>query len=149
MRLTSKAFPDGGEIPSKYTSDGKNISPPLAWAGVPKEAESLALIVEDPDAPTGTFAHWVVVDLPPTTTELHEGLTRLAGGRMGLNDWEHAEWGGPAPPKGRHRYMFKLYALDRELGLERPTRQDLEAAIAGHVLAEATLTGTYQKAKAA
>jgi Raf kinase inhibitor-like YbhB/YbcL family protein len=149
MRLTSKAFPDGGEIPSKYTSDGKNISPPLEWAGVPKKARSFALIVEDPDAPSGTFAHWVIVDLPPTTTDLHEGLTQLVGGRMGINDWKRAEWAGPAPPKGRHRYMFKLYALDRELGLERPTKQAVESAIAGHVLAEATLTGTYQRAKAA
>ena len=149
MRLTSKAFPDGGEIPIKYTNDGENVSPPLAWTGVPKQAGSLALVVEDPDAPSGTFVHWIVVDLPPTTTELQEGATRFAGGRIGLNDWKRAQWGGPAPPKGRHRYMFKLYALDRELGLERPTRQDVEASISGHVLAQATLTGTYQRAKAA
>lgn len=146
MRLTSKAFTEGGEIPNKYASDGQNISPPLAWSDVPKEAKSLALIVEDPDAPSGTFVHWVIVDLPPTTKELPEGISKPRGGHVGLNDWKHAEWGGPAPPRGRHRYVFRLYALDRELGLAKPTKRELDAAIAGHVLAQASLTGTYQKA---
>jgi Raf kinase inhibitor-like YbhB/YbcL family protein len=149
MRLTSTAFSEGGEIPNAYTSDGKNISPPLAWSGVPDNARSLALIVDDPDAPNGSWVHWVLVDLPPTTTELPEGVSKLPGGRIGVNDWKRAEWGGPAPPKGRHRYQFKLYALDRELGLAKPTQHELEAAMAGHVLAETKLTGTYQKARAA
>lgn len=145
MRLTSTAFTEGGAIPSKYTSDGADVSPPLAWRGVPEGAQSLALIVDDPDAPRGTWVHWVLIDLPPTTTELAEAVERLPGGRTGLNDWKRAAWGGPAPPEGRHRYVFKLYALDRALGLARPTKQELEAAMAGHVLAEATLTGMYQK----
>jgi len=149
MQISSTAFTEGGEIPRDYTSDGKNVSPPLSWNGVPESAKSLALIVDDPDAPSGAFTHWVVVDLPPTATELPEAVSKLPGGRLGVNDWKRAEWNGPAPPKGRHHYSFKLYALDRELGLAKPTKQELEAAMAGHVLAETKLTGTYQKAKAA
>ena len=149
MRLTSPAFTDGGEIPNKYAKDGKDVSPPLIWSGAPEAAQSLALIVDDPDAPRGSWTHWVVIDLPPTTTGLPEGVTKVPGGRFGLNDWKRAQWDGPAPPKGRHRYVFKLYALDRKLGLPRPTKQEAEAAMAGHVLAEATLTGTYEKTKAA
>ncbi|HEX7840621.1 MAG TPA: YbhB/YbcL family Raf kinase inhibitor-like protein [Kofleriaceae bacterium] len=149
MHLTSTAFPDGGEIPNKYAKDGKDVSPPLIWSGVPEAARSLALIVDDPDAPNGTWTHWVVVDLPPTTAGIPEGAAKLPGGRVGLNDWKHAEWNGPAPPKGRHRYVFTLYALDRELGLARPTKHQAEAAMAGHVLAAARLTGTYEAARAA
>ncbi len=146
MRLTSPAFRDGGEIPEKYAKDGEDRSPPLSWSGVPAEAASLALIVDDPDAPRGTWTHWVVTDLPATTTGLEEGAT---AGHAGLNDWRHAAWNGPAPPWGRHRYEFKLFALDRELGLTRPTRHEVERAMAGHVLAEAKLTGTYQAERAA
>ena len=149
MRLTSTAFTEGGTIPTQYTSDGQNISPPLAWTDVPDNAKSLALIVDDPDAPNGVFAHWIVEDLPATTTELPEGVTKLPGGKIGVNDFKRAEWGGPAPPKGVHHYQFKLYALDRELGLEKPTKNELEAAMAGHILAETKLIGTYQKATAA
>jgi len=149
MKLFSTAFTEGGEIPKTYTSEGKNVSPPLAWSEVPKDAKTLALVVDDPDSASGTFAHWIIVDLPPTTTELPEGVSRLAGGQFGVNDWKRAEWSGPAPPKGRHHYAFKLYALDRELGLANPTKQDLEAAMVGHVLAETKLTGTYQKSRGA
>ena len=149
MHLTSPAFTDGGEIPNKYAKDGKDVSPPLVWSGIPDAARSLALIVDDPDAPNGTWTHWVVVDLPPTTAGLPEGVTKVPGGHVGLNDWKHAQWNGPAPPKGRHRYVFKLYALDRPLGLAKPTKHQAETAMAGHVLAEATLTGTYESTRAA
>lgn len=146
MRLTSPAFPDGGEIPDKYAKDGADISPPLLWSDVPEDALSLALIVDDPDAPSGTWTHWIVTDLPPTMTGVREGAT---AGHAGLNDWKRAGWNGPAPPWGRHRYEFKLFALDRELGLRRPTRHDVERAMAGHVLDEAKLTGTYEATRAA
>lgn len=149
MRLTSPAFLDGGEIPDRHTKDGEDLSPPLAWSGVPGGALSLALIVDDPDAPRGTWTHWIVIDLPPTMTSLREGATDLSGGHVGMNDWERAGWDGPAPPRGRHRYEFKLYALDREIGLARPTRHEVERAMAGHVLAEAKLTGTYEAPRAA
>lgn len=149
MRLRSPAFPDGGAIPDRYAKDGDDLSPPLLWSGVPGGALSLALIVDDPDAPRGTWTHWIVSDLPPTMTSLGEGATELSGGRVGINDWKRAAWNGPAPPRGRHRYEFRLYALDREIGLPRPTRHELERAMAGHVLAEAKLTGTYAAPRAA
>jgi Raf kinase inhibitor-like YbhB/YbcL family protein len=148
MRLTSSAFTEGGTIPSTYTDDGEDISPPLAWSDVPKDAQSLALIVDDPDAPRGTFTHWVLVDLPPQSRELPEDAAQLPGGRFGVNDFHRAAWNGPAPPSGRHRYVFKLYALDCALGLAKPTKHELEAAMAGHVLAETKLTGTYARAAA-
>ncbi len=152
MKLTSPAFRDGGEIPTKYTCDGIDVSPPLDWIDVPSQARSLALIVDDPDAPdpeapTTTWVHWVIVDLPPTRQGLHESIGKLANGHVGLNDWKRAAWGGPCPPIGRHRYVFKLYALDRILELARPTKVELERAMAGHILAEATLVATYQKRK--
>lgn len=150
MRLTSPAFSDGGELPPKYTCEGINVSPPLEWSDVPPHTRSLALVVDDPDAPdpeapATPWVHWVIADLPPDRRGLHENLGRLVHGRVGLNDWNQARWGGPCPPIGRHRYFFKLYALDRVLELARPTKLDLERAMAGHVLAEATLVGTYQK----
>lgn len=146
MRLTSPAFREGGEIPVRHASDGEDISPPLAWSGVPGGTLSLALIVDDPDAPSGTWTHWIVTDLSPTLTCLREGAI---AGHVGVNDWKRAAWNGPAPPRGRHRYEFKLFALDREIGLVRPTRHEVERAMAGHVLAEAKLTGTYEAARAA
>ncbi len=150
MRLTSSAFRDGGEIPPKYTSDGANVSPPLHWSDVPAQARSLALIVDDPDAPDPaapktTWVHWVIADLPPERDGLAEDAGRIADAHVGLNDWRRAAWGGPSPPIGRHRYFFKLYALDRPLDLAKPTKAQLERAMTGHVLAEATLVGTYQK----
>ena len=149
MRLTSPAFRDGGEIPDRYAKDGEDRSPPLAWSGVPGGALSLALIVDDPDAPRGTWTHWIVTDLPPTMTCLGEGATELSGEQLGVNDWKRVGWDGPAPPRGRHRYEFKLFALDREIGLARPTRHEVERAMVGHVLAEAKLTGTYAATRAA
>ncbi|HEU0032552.1 MAG TPA: YbhB/YbcL family Raf kinase inhibitor-like protein [Kofleriaceae bacterium] len=150
MRLTSTAFREGGEIPSKYTCEGADLSPPLRWTGVPPNTKSLALVVDDPDAPDPaaprvTWVHWVVVDLPADAGGLDEGVKRLAHGRFGVNDWKRAQWGGPCPPVGRHRYFFKLYALDRVLELARPSKSELARAMTGHVLAEATLVGTYQK----
>ena len=150
MRLTSSAFRDGDEIPTKYTCEGIDVSPPLAWSDVPRQTRSLALIVDDPDAPdpeapTTTWVHWVIVDLPPNRPGLDESVSKLAQGHVGVNDWNRAAWGGPCPPVGRHRYFFKLYALDRVLELVRPTKLELERAMAGHVLAEATLIATYKK----
>ena len=151
MKLTSTAFADGAEIPRQHTQDGDDRSPPLHWSDVPAEARSLALIVDDPDAPDPaapkrTWVHWVLVDLPPDSSGLTEGVDRPPG-RVGLNDWKHDRWEGPSPPIGRHRYQFKLYALDQPLGLAQPTKADVEQAMHGHILAEAKLTGTYQAAR--
>ena len=148
--LTSSAFAEGGAIPSKYTCDGRDLSPPLAWSGVPAGAQSLALVVDDPDAPDPaapamTWVHWVLYDIPPATTAIAEGA-QAAGAKDGMNDWKRTGYGGPCPPVGRHRYFFKLYALDRALpDLHRPSKAQLEAAMKGHVLGEARLMGTYQK----
>jgi Raf kinase inhibitor-like YbhB/YbcL family protein len=152
--LTSPAFHDGGSIPPKYTCDGDDLVPPLAWTGVPAQTRSLALIVDDPDAPDPaapkrTWVHWVVFDIPPTATGIAEGGggTRLpAGSKEGINDWKRTAFGGPCPPIGRHRYFHKLYALDVELkDLKGPTKADLEAAMRGHILASAQLVGTYER----
>lgn len=136
----------------KHTAEGIDVSPPLAWTDVPRGTRSLALIVDDPDAPdpdapATTWVHWVLSDLSPERDHLHENLGRPAVGQVGLNDWHRAAWGGPAPPIGRHRYHFKLYALDCVLGLSRPTKAELERAMAGHVLSEATLIGTYRRSQ--
>ena len=154
MNLTSPAFSNGGEIPARYTCEGNDLSPPLAWSGVPPQAKSLALIVDDPDAPDPakpqrTWVHWVAYDLPPSVSRLDEGAKRLpAGARDGHNDWSRAGYGGPCPPIGRHRYFFKLYALDSVLpDLAGPTKAKLEAAMKGHIVAHAELVGTYQKRK--
>jgi Raf kinase inhibitor-like YbhB/YbcL family protein len=145
VQLTSSAFSDGGAIPERYTRDGEDVSPPLAWSDVPRNAVSLALIVDDPDATTGSFTHWILVDLPPTSTGLAEGTTRVPGGRFGVNDWMHPYWNGPAPPTGRHRYIFKLYALDRALDMDLPSKRQVEASMAGHVVDETKLSGTYER----
>ena len=150
MDLTSTAFSHGAEIPRRYTCEGDDTPPPLHWSGVPPQAKSLALIVDDPDAPDPaapqrTWVHWVLVDLPPSAT----GLPAPEGTREGVNDWKRGRYGGPCPPIGRHRYFFKLYALDTLLpGLKSPTKAQLEQAMHGHVLAKAELIGTYQKQKA-
>jgi hypothetical protein len=122
----------------------------LSWTDVPAGTRSIALIVDDPDAPDPaaprqTWVHWVVLDLRPDTPGLEEDVRRIAHGRIGVNDWKRASWSGPCPPIGRHRYMFKLYALDRVLELPHPSKAQLERAMSGHILAEATLVGTYQK----
>ena len=153
LQITSPAFADGGEIPSKYTCEGDDVSPPLAFAGAPAGTKSLVLIVDDPDAPDPkapkrTSVPWVLVDLPPDTSEIVGGMVALPGGtKSGLNDWKRPDYGGPCPPIGRHRYFFKLYALDARLeGLSAATKADVLAAMQGHVLAEAQMVGTYQKA---
>jgi Raf kinase inhibitor-like YbhB/YbcL family protein len=166
ISLRSPAFADGGMIPKEYTCDGAGGSPPLEWSGVPAAAKGLALIVDDPDAPMGTFSHWVVVDLPPRINGLKAGVPAggvvppaslvasgdaapEAGARQGENDFGDVGYGGPCPPSGTHRYFFRLYALDRPLGLagKAPTRSDVLAAIKGHVLAEGRLIGRYARSR--
>jgi len=153
MNLSSRAFSEKGEIPSVYTCQGKDLSPPLSWSGVPEGTKSLALVLDDPDAPDPaapkrTYVHWVLYDIPPKAAGLDEGASaRLpAGIREGTNDWNRPGYGGPCPPIGRHRYVHKLYALDVVLGDRGALRKaDLEKAMEGHVLAKAELVGTYQK----
>ncbi len=152
LKLKSSAFGPHESIPVRYTCEGEDISPPLAWTGVPDEARSLALIVDDPDAPDPaapkmTWVHWVLYNLPPDTNALPEAAKSLpAGAREGRNDWKRTGYGGPCPPRGRHRYFHKLYALDVELpDLGRPSKARLEEAMHGHVLDSAELVGTFQK----
>jgi len=152
MELGSPSFAPRGEIPVRYTCEGADVAPPLQWTGIPERAASLALIVDDPDAPDPaapkiTWVHWVLYDIPPGTPGLPEGGRPLpAGTREGLNDWGRQGYGGPCPPVGRHRYFFKLYALDEALpALLRPTKAAVEQAMRGHLLAQAELVGTYQK----
>jgi Raf kinase inhibitor-like YbhB/YbcL family protein len=154
LNLTSPAFAEGGEIPTRYTCEGEDVSPPLAWSKPPNGTRSLALILDDPDAPDPrapkmTWVHWVLYNLPPTAGQLPEAVaanTLPAGTRDGLNDWKRTGYGGPCPPIARHRYFHKLFALDtvlRDLG--RPSKARLEEAMQGHVLARAELVGTYEK----
>jgi hypothetical protein len=148
--LTSTAFSEGEMIPKKYTCDDADISPPLAWAGAPEGTRSFALISDDPDAPGGTWVHWVMYNLPPATLELPEHLpasdTLSSGARQGISDFDRFGYGGPCPPSGTHRYFFKLYALDTALKLQgRVTKADLEKAMDGHVLAETQLMGKYSR----
>lgn len=156
--LRSPAFADHGAIPTRFTAEGEDVSPPLVWSGVPEHTKSLALIVEDPDAPDPThprmtWVHWVVVDLPPELEGLEENASLHAmpvGCREGRNDWGRIGYGGPSPPIGRHRYVHRLFALDGSLAhLAHPTRADVLRAIQGHQLAEAVLVGTYQRRHAA
>ncbi|MFH1043915.1 MAG: YbhB/YbcL family Raf kinase inhibitor-like protein [Pseudomonadota bacterium] len=150
--LTSTAFAHQDAIPTKYTCEGADVSPPLTWIDLPPGTKSLALIVDDPDAPDPaapkmTWVHWVLYNLPPTVNGLPEGASVLPPGtQQGLNDWQRTGYGGPCPPIGRHRYFHKLYALDTALpDLGRPTRVMLEKAMKGHILGQAELVGTYQK----
>lgn len=152
MELRSSAFASHGRIPLRHTCEGDDLAPPLQWQGVPEQAASLVLIVDDPDAPDPaapqrTWVHWVIFDLPPTATGLAEGGRPLpAGAHDGLNDWGRHGYSGPCPPIGQHRYFFKLYALDRRMpALSRPTKAVVEQAMRGHVLAHAELVGTYRK----
>ena len=154
LALTSTAFEPGGAIPAEYTCQGKNVSVPLAWSGLPVGTRSLALIVDDPDAPDPaapkmTWVHWVLYNIPPTATGLPEAVEPKAlpaGTLEGRNDWGRTGYGGPCPPVGRHRYFFKLYALDVALpDLGQPDKARLERAMKGHVLAQQQLVGTYAK----
>ena len=155
LTIRSPAFANGAEIPVRHTCEGDDISPALEFAGAPQGAKSLALVVHDPDAPDQAapkmdWVHWVLYNLPPACKGLPQGVAESAlpaGALPGLNDWKRAGYGGPCPPIGKHRYFFVLYALDTVLDdLGTPTRQRLERAIAGHLLAKAEVMGTYQKA---
>ncbi|MDW7710913.1 MAG: YbhB/YbcL family Raf kinase inhibitor-like protein [Deferrisomatales bacterium] len=152
LHIVSDAFPHGGEIPRRHTCDGTDLSPPLSWSGVPEGTRSLALIVDDPDAPDPeapktTWVHWVLYNLSPTSPGLPEGVEELPPGTgEGLNDWKRTGYGGPCPPIGRHRYFHKLYALAEVLpDLGTPTKAVLEAAMEGKILARAELVGTYRR----
>ncbi len=151
MKVTSSAFAEGGSIPAQYTCDGRNVSPPISWEGVPASAKTIALIADDPDAPRGTWVHWVLFNLPATEKGLPEGVpateTLPSGARQGRNDFGNAGYGGPCPPSGAHRYYFKLYALDASLDLASGAKKDvLLKAMEGHVVAEGQLMGRYQRA---
>ena len=153
MNLMSPAFNDGGQIPSKYTCEGEEISPPLKWDGVPEGTKSLVLIVDDPDAPDPdapklVWVHWVLFNIPPEVKSLPEDVNRIGlppDIEPGVNDFKKTSYGGPCPPIGRHRYFHKLYALDTTLDLRRATKPEVEQAMEGHVLATTELVGTYQK----
>lgn len=150
LSLTSSAFTNGGKIPRKYTCEGEDTSPPLAWSATPQGTKSLALIVDDPDAPDPAkpqrvYVHWVVYNIPPGSSGIDEGGSGPAGSVTGSNDFGNQKWGGPCPPIGRHRYFFKLYALDTTLNLSSAKKADVENAMKGHILAQTELMGTYQK----
>jgi hypothetical protein len=151
MQLTSPAFKAGEPIPVKHTCDGQDVSPALTWTNVPSSTKSLALIADDPDAPAGTWVHWVLYDLPPSATQLAEDTPKQQalpnGARQGLNDFRRWGYGGPCPPPGKaHRYYFKLYALDAMLDLKSgATKKDVERAMEKHILSQAQLMGTYQR----
>lgn len=153
LAISSPAFAQGAPIPVKYTCAGEDISPPLEWSGIPAGVKSLALVVDDPDAPGGTWVHWVVVNLPPDTPGLPEGASRAKGEpaapltvqMQGKNSWGRADYGGPCPPSGQHRYYFKLYALDTVLDGQSPDQKALLQAMEGHVLARGEWMGVFQK----
>jgi Raf kinase inhibitor-like YbhB/YbcL family protein len=153
LTLTSSAFKSGAPIPSLYTCEGKDISPPLAWEGAPAGTKSLALIVDDPDAPDPkapkrVWVHWLLYNIPPDASALAEDADKgglPTGTVRGVADSRKAAYGGPCPPIGRHRYFHKLYALDTTLDVAQATKAEIEAAMKGHVLAQAELIGTYQK----
>jgi Raf kinase inhibitor-like YbhB/YbcL family protein len=150
MIVKSSVFSEGAMIGAKYTCDGEDVSPPLSWSGAPEQSESFALICDDPDAPAGTWVHWVFYDIPVSISELPEKISGAekpkTGGTQGVNDFRKIGYGGPCPPGGTHRYLFKLYALDRELGIAPgASKQQVLAAMKGHVLAEAKLMGRYRR----
>ncbi len=149
LSVSSPAFPNRGNIPESYSCEGQSLSPPLTWSELPAGAQSVSVVVDDPDAPKGTFVHWVVFNLPPTVGSLPEGATHQAmpGGAIeGRNSAGEIGYYPMCPPSGRHRYFFKVYALDTKLGdLPQATAADLEHAMQGHVLAHGELIGTYEK----
>lgn len=151
FQLTSTAFQQGQTIPKQYTGDGHDISPPLKWSPVPEKTKSLALICDDPDAPAKVWVHWVIYDIPPTEQELTEHVpasqSLADGSKQGKNDFGKIGYGGPAPPPGKpHRYYFKLYALDQPVSLQPgATKEQLLAAMQGHIVGEAQLMGIYKR----
>mgnify|MGYP003807477897 CR=1 FL=1 len=150
MEITSRAFSQGDMIPPRYTCDGENVSPPIAWKGVPEGTRSITIICEDPDAPMGTFVHWVYYDIPPTAGGLPEGIPcdkrPQAGGVQGINNVPAIGYTGPCPPSGTHRYFFRVYAVDTELGLPPgSTAKEVMGAMDGHLLGMGELMGKYQR----
>jgi len=150
ITITSSAFTEGGMIPRQYTCDGEDISPPLAWTGVPEGTKSIALICDDPDAPVGTWVHWVLFNIPPSTRDLPASVPPKEaldnGAKHGTNDFRKLGYGGPCPPGGTHRYYFKLYALDAEIPSEAGiTKAQLLKEMEGHILAEGQLLGRYRR----
>ncbi len=150
IKITSSTFTEGSMIPNRYTCDAEDVSPDLAWTGVPEGTKSLALICDDPDAPMGTWVHWVLFNLPPDINELHAEIppekTLKNGARHGKNDFGRFGYGGPCPPSGTHRYFFKLYALDTRIKLESGiTKAQLLEAMNGHILDEGQLMGKYKR----
>jgi hypothetical protein len=145
LRISSSAFGNNALVPVKYTCDGEDIAPPLSIEGVPEKARSLALVVDDPDAPAGTWVHWVVWNIDPKTAEIPEGSVPQ-GARQGMNDFRRLDYGGPCPPSGTHRYFFKLYALDTLLDLEKGAdKAALERSLKGHLLAQTQIIGLYRR----
>lgn len=150
MEITSSAFIHHDLIPSKYTCDGENVSPPLNWNGIPEGTKSIALISDDPDAPVGTWVHWVIYNIPPDNKKLQEGIQPIKelpnGALQGTNDFKKIGYGGPCPPSGTHRYFFKLYALDTIIKLESgATKKELESAMKGHIIEQAEFVGKYKR----
>lgn len=147
INVTSTAFGEGAMIPKKYACDAQNVSPQIAWTGVPAGAKSIALICDDPDAPVGDWVHWVVYNMPASTKELAEGIQSLpAGSKRGTNDFRKLGYGGPCPPSGVHRYYFKIFALDMALSLDDgATKAQVLKAMDGHVLAQGALMGRYKR----
>mgnify|MGYP005842557625 CR=1 FL=1 len=145
LSVKSPAFENNQLIPAKYTCDGDDVNPPLAIEGIPEGTKTLALIVDDPDCPTGTWDHWVVWNIPATTNKIAENTVP---GTEGMNDFRRRSYGGPCPPSGTHRYFFKVYALDTKLDLSPTSRKsDLEKAMQGHVLAKGELVGLYRRSR--
>ena len=153
LTLSSPVFANNGSIPREYTCDDADVAPALVWSGAPQGTKSFALIVDDPDAPDPkapkmTYVHWVLYDIPASASGIPKGGATPAGARDGKNDWKKTGYGGPCPPIGRHRYFFKLYALDTMLAdLKSPTKDQVVSAMQGHVLAQAELVGTYERSK--
>lgn len=150
ISLSSSAFGTMETIPAEFTCDGKDISPPLAWSGLPSGTKSVVLICDDPDAPVGTWVHWVCYNMPPSSTGLPQNIPKTekipSGGLQGITDFKRVGYGGPCPPSGTHRYFFKLYALDRLLDLAAgKSKKEVEQAMKGHILGEAQLIGTYAR----
>jgi Raf kinase inhibitor-like YbhB/YbcL family protein len=147
MKISSTAFGHNGQIPTRYTCEDSDVNPPLRFEGVPADAKSLALIVDDPDAPMGTWVHWVVWNIDPKGTEIKENSVPK-GSTQGMNDFRKHDYGGPCPPSGTHRYFLKLYALDMTLNISaNTTKATLESAMKGHILAEAQLIGLYTRSR--
>ncbi len=150
ITVTSTAFKDGEMIPSRYTCDGANISPQIAWTNIPHDTKSIAIISDDPDAPVGTWVHWIVYDIPPDVTELQENCPPdkilKNGAKQGITDFKRIGYGGPCPPSGTHRYFFKAYALDILLNAQPGlTKANLLKAMDGHIIAKGQLIGKYER----